>query len=73
MWDYLEQDVRGVMKQHHQSADANVVSTVGETEQEDGGQMVNHLFFEILAKQTGAECSVKQNDHASTVEFKFLQ
>ena len=49
MWDYLEQDVRGVMKQHHQSANANVVSTVGETEQEDGGQMVNHLFFEILA------------------------
>ena len=37
------------MKQHHQSANANVVSTVGETEQEDGGQMVNHLFFEILA------------------------
>lgn len=52
MTRYLEQDVGGVVKQHHQGADANVVGTVGEAEQEDGGQMVDHLFFKILAKQT---------------------
>ena len=54
MWyvNYLKQDVRGIMEQHDQSADANVVGTVGETKQEDGGQMVDHLFFKILAKQT---------------------
>ncbi len=43
------------MKQHDQGADANVVGTVGETEQEDGGQMVNHLLFKILAKKTYVE------------------
>lgn len=53
--DYLEQDVRGVMKQHDQGADAKVVGTVGETEQEDGGQMVDDLFFKVLAKQTYVE------------------
>lgn len=55
---YLKKDVRGVMKQHDQSANANVVGTVGETQQEDGGQMVNHLFFKILAKQTCVESLV---------------
>lgn len=49
---YLEQNVRGVVKQHDQGADANVVGTVGETQQEDGGQMVDHLFSKILVKQT---------------------
>lgn len=39
------------MKQHDQSANANVVGTVGETQQEDGGQMVDHLFFKILVEQ----------------------
>ena len=51
VWEYLEQDVRGVMKQHDQGADANVVGTVGEAEQEHGGQMVDDLFFKILANQ----------------------
>lgn len=51
VWEYLEQDVRGVMKQHDQGADANVVGTVGEAEQENGGQMVDDLFFKILANQ----------------------
>lgn len=49
---YLEQDVGGVVKQHDQGADADVVGTVGEAEQEDGGQMVDHLFFKILNKKT---------------------
>lgn len=43
------------MKQHDQGADANVVGTVGETEQEDGSQMVDHLLFKILANQTYVE------------------
>lgn len=40
------------MKQHDQGADANIVSTVGETQQEDGGYMVDHLFSKILVEQT---------------------
>lgn len=44
------------MKQHDQGADANVVGAVGETEQEDGGQMVDHLFFKILEHKT---CTVE--------------
>ena len=50
------------MKQHDQGADADVVGTVGETEQEDGGQMVDHLLFKILVKYTYiCSISVKQN------------
>lgn len=49
---YLQQDIRGVVQQHDQRADANVIDAVGETEQEDGGQVVNHLLFKILVKQT---------------------
>lgn len=47
---YLQQDVRGVVKQHDQRADTNAVGTVGETEKEDGRQMVHHLYLKILAK-----------------------
>lgn len=39
------------MKKHDQGSDPNVVGTIGEAEQEDGGQMVDHLFLEILASQ----------------------
>ena len=49
---YLQQDVREVVKRDDQRADADVVGTVGEGEQEDGGQMVHHLLFKILANQT---------------------
>lgn len=55
---HLQQDVRGVVEQHDQGADADVVGTVGETEQEDGGQMVDHLLFKILPKQMRVECLV---------------
>lgn len=43
------------MEQHDQGADANVVGTVGETEQEDGSQVVDDLLLEILARQTYSE------------------
>lgn len=48
------------MKQHDQGADANVVGTVGETEQEDGSQMMDHLFFKILAKYTYSKCNISE-------------
>lgn len=47
------------MKQHDQGADANVVGTVGETEQEDGGQMVDHLFSKILSKRAYVELQLR--------------
>lgn len=61
MMRYLEQDVRGVMKQHNQGANANVVGAVRETEQEDGCQMVDHLFFKILVKTNICRVSSKGN------------
>lgn len=57
------------MKQHDQGADADVVGTVGETEQEDGGQVVDHLLFKILAKYTYiCRISVKHNDLCMSTE-----
>ena len=48
------------MKQHDQGADANVVGAIGETEQEDGRQMMDHLFLKILPKQAyQCLCTVK--------------
>ena len=45
---HLQYDVRGVVQQHDQRADADVVGAVGEAEQEDGGEVVDHLLPEIL-------------------------
>lgn len=61
------------MKHHDQGADADPVATVGENEQEDGGQMVNHLFFKVLVKHMQSLDSVNYNDVCvATEEFKFL-
>lgn len=48
---HLEQDVGGVVKQHDERADAYVVGAVGETQQGDGGQMMDHLLPKILVKK----------------------
>lgn len=48
---YLEQDVGAVVKQQDERADADVVGAVGETQQGDGGQMMNHLLSKILVKK----------------------
>ncbi len=45
---YLQQEVRGVVDEHHQGPDPNVVGAVRETQQEDGGKVMDDLFFEIL-------------------------
>lgn len=45
---YLQQEVRGVVDEHHQGPDPNVVGAVRETQQEDGGEVMDDLFFEIL-------------------------
>lgn len=49
------------MDKHDQSANADVVSTVGESKQEDGSDVVYDLFFEILEQKT------------ELVEFKILK
>ncbi len=45
---YLQQEVRGVVDEHHQGPDPDVVGAVRETQQEDGGEVMDNLFFEIL-------------------------
>lgn len=45
---YLQKEVRRVMYQHHQRADPHIVGTVGETNKEYGGNVMNYLFLEIL-------------------------
>lgn len=45
---YLQQEVRRVVDQHHQGPDPNVVRAVRETQQEDSGEVMDDLFFEIL-------------------------
>lgn len=36
------------MHQHHQSADPHKVGTVGETNEEYGGDVMDHLLLEVL-------------------------
>lgn len=36
------------MQQHHQSANPHKVGTVGETDEEYGGDVMNYLLLEIL-------------------------
>lgn len=40
------------MHKHDQSANADVVGAVGESEQENGSDVVYNLFFEILEQKT---------------------
>ncbi len=57
---YLQQEVRGVVDEHHQRPDPDVVGAVRETQQEDGGEVMDNLFFEIL----------KQNEWKRTKEYQ---
>lgn len=53
MWAiYLHYEVRRVVQQHHESANPDKVGTVGKTNEEYGGDMMNHLLLEVL-QQTG--------------------
>lgn len=45
---YLENNVGGVVNQHHQSAHPHIVGNVGETDENYGGNMMNYLLPEIL-------------------------
>lgn len=36
------------MQQHDERARSDVVDTPGETDEEDGGHMVNHLLLKVL-------------------------
>lgn len=47
---YLQKEVRRVVHQHHQSADPHKVGAVGETNEEYGGDVMNHLLLEILER-----------------------
>lgn len=58
MLSYLQQIVWGIMNQHDQSPCPDVVDQPGETDEEDGGYMVNYLLFEILKRKYITEKSV---------------
>lgn len=45
---YLEKEVRRIVHQHHQSANPHIVGTVGETDEEYGGDVMNDLLLEVL-------------------------
>lgn len=45
---YLQQEVGGVVYEHHQGSHAHKVSAVGERDEENGGDVVNDLLFEVL-------------------------
>lgn len=56
---YLEEEIRGVVDEHHQGADPNVVGAIRETQQENSGKVVDDLFFEIL-KQNMIHINIKR-------------
>lgn len=51
-FSYFHQVVGGVVHQHDQSARPDVVDQPGETDEGNGGYMVNDLLFEILQAET---------------------
>ncbi len=51
MLHYLQQIVGGVVHQHNEGSSSDVVHTPGETNQEDGGNMVHYLFFKVLKER----------------------
>lgn len=46
--EYLQQEVRWIVQQHHNCTNPNVVVTVGEANQWDGSNVMNDLLFEVL-------------------------
>lgn len=46
--EYLQQEVGWIVQQHHNCTNPNVVVTVGEANQWDGGNVMNDLLFEVL-------------------------
>lgn len=44
------------MHQHDQSPPPDVVDQPGETDEDDGGDMVNYLLFEILKLENKRDC-----------------
>lgn len=45
---YLQQEVRGIVDEHHQGTHAHIICTVWERDEENGGDVVNDLLFEVL-------------------------
>lgn len=60
---YLEEEIRGVVDEHHQGADPNVVGAIRETQQEYSSKMVDDLFFEILKPNMIQMDTIKQKDN----------
>lgn len=52
-WAHLQQVVCRVMQQQHQGANAQQVCAVGEGDEDDGHEVVRHLFLEILRETVG--------------------
>ncbi len=51
MFHYLQQIVGSVVHQHNEGSCSDVVHTPGETNQQDGGNMVHYLFFKVLKER----------------------
>lgn len=45
---YLHDEIWRVVQQHHESTNSDKVGTVGETDEADGGDVMNHLLLEVL-------------------------
>lgn len=48
---YLQQEVRGVVDEHHQGPHSYIIRTVRECDEENGGDVMNDLLFEVLHNQ----------------------
>lgn len=65
MNSHLKKEIRWVVHEHHQRTHANVVGTIRETKQENGGKVMHDLFFEILI-QNMIHVSAQQNNNVNT-------
>ena len=58
---YLEEEVGRVVHQHHQRANPHIVGTVGETDEEYGGDVMNYLLLEVLERT---------HEHTQTTQYE---
>lgn len=64
--DYLQQEVGWVVQQHHNCSNPYEVGAVGETNQWDGGNVMDDLFLKIL-QATGITDKVNSSTVARVV------
>ena len=60
------------MHQHHQCANPHKVGTVGESDEEYGGDVMNHLLLEILEHTETTQCEEDEQFSSSPSAVLFL-